>query len=421
MTHPLPYGNGCSLSLDWTQSLCVAECRLPVGESVVDAAAAARDALRQPLDYPPLQDALVPGDHVVVTVEPGVPQTPAIVAGVVRGLAAGGVSSECVTVLAATPLGEAPPDSINEEGLVLEPEKSWLLSALSDEERRGIQAAWHVPEAQGAVSYLAATDEADPVYVARRICDADLVIPIGVQRIDDTLGYLGAAGSLFPTFSDVATRRRLSPCDLRQWRKQRTDWRQEAAQAQWLLGVQFVVRVIPGRADSVLAVIAGQAEAAERNAAKRCRAAWRGATPHEADLVVAAIDGGESEQTWDNVARTLAMANRIVSAEGVIVLCTDLQQAPGPALRSGAAAAGGRRRTAREEERPVDVLPAAVLADLAQSHRLYLWSRLADDVVDEVGFTPVSTEDELARLSRGLKTCVVVSGGQFASVAVRAS
>jgi len=92
--------------------------------------------------------------------------------------------------------------------------------------------------------------------------------------------------------------------------------RKEASHALWLLGIQFVVQVIPGPQESVVDVIAGQVDAVAQRSGQRFAEVWRGAIPEPADLVVACLDGGEEQQTWDNVIRALALASEVVADGG---------------------------------------------------------------------------------------------------------
>lgn len=177
---------------------------------MADPAAAARQAVESPLDHPPLSAAVVPGDRIVLAVEPGVPQAAAIVAGVIRALLAGGVDGLDITVVSTggteVECGPSATDS-NAPDTAPEP-TSFLLGELPPELRAGIAEIRHRPEDAGSLAYLAATDDADPIYLNRRLCDADLVVPIGVQRLEESIGYLGLAGGVYPTFSDVASRQR---------------------------------------------------------------------------------------------------------------------------------------------------------------------------------------------------------------------
>ena len=69
------------------------------GAILDDPAAAMVAALQDPVGYPPLARAVVPGDRVVISVDPAVPQVPQVVAGVVRTLMSADVNPADIVVL----------------------------------------------------------------------------------------------------------------------------------------------------------------------------------------------------------------------------------------------------------------------------------------------------------------------------------
>ncbi len=135
-----------------------------------------------------------------------------------------------------------------------------------------VQVLTHDPADRKRLSYLAASAEGKPIYLDRALADADLVIPIGCQRLDSVLGYFGLNSGLFPTFSDAKNLERYraplaarSPVQLRRMRE-------EVDQVSWLLGVHFLVQVIPAGDEEILAVLAGRTGAVDRVARERCQA-----------------------------------------------------------------------------------------------------------------------------------------------------
>src|SRR5262245_13106568 len=98
MTIHFKYGANSSLQLELPAGALVANCSGPeTAES--DVASATKAAWEAPLDFPPLRQAIVPGDHVVVALGPGVAQGAEIVAAVIPLLCEAGVESGDITVL----------------------------------------------------------------------------------------------------------------------------------------------------------------------------------------------------------------------------------------------------------------------------------------------------------------------------------
>src|SRR5204862_2307180 len=127
----------------------------------------------------------------------------------------------------------------------------------------------------------------------------------GTLRLEDSLGYLGVHGGLYPTFADEAARDRFrAPISADATVHQRLR-REEADEAAWMLGAQLIIQVIPGPGDTVLHVLAGESHAVTKRGKSLCTAAWKFKVPRRASLVVAGVEGGPEQQTWENFARAL--------------------------------------------------------------------------------------------------------------------
>ena len=145
----------------------------------------------------------------------------------------------------------------------------------------------------------------------------------------------------------------------------------------WLLGVNFTIQLVPAAGDRVLHVLAGESDAVRRRARELYHAAWGWPVARQAGLVVAAIEGGAGQQTWENVGRALQAAGRFVEEGGAIAVCCDLAAPPGPAMQQ-IAGRSSREAALRQvgKQRPVDALPAAQLAQALDRNKVYLLSRL---------------------------------------------
>lgn len=309
-------------------------------EPIADVAAATMAALNEPLEFPQLRQAIVPGDKIVLALEPGVPRAAEIIAPIVAALLTGGAEADDITIL------RAPDDAFS---TATDPR-----SALPAEYRSNVHLAAHHPSARADLAYLAADEHDQPIYMSRTLVDADFVVPIGRVRMDQPLGYGGAKSTLYPTFADVDAQQRCRvPAETTTRRRpharrkdvgtagrasdssgQAAVSQHEAEHVAWLMGVLFTVQVVPGPGESVLHVLAGRLDSVIHRARDLAREAWRFEAPQRAKLVVAAIEGPAKAQTWDQVGRALAAAQQVVTDDGAIALCTELADAPGPALLS---------------------------------------------------------------------------------------
>lgn len=392
------YGQQAVIHLDLPPEAIVLDRPGPAGEPLDDPAAAVAAALCEPLDFPALDAATTPDDRVAITVGPGVPQAAAVVAGVVHALCDAGVSLENVAIVRSA----------------AEPQRD-LISALQEDQRRAVQVVTHSPGNRGKLSYLAASDDGQPIYFNRVVFDADVVIPVGCLRSPGVLGHTGVNVGLYPAFADTDAQRRFNlpqsaeePAGLQQRQH-------EADEAAWLLGVMLTVQIIPGRGGTVLHVLAGERRTVAQQGSALCQQAWSFPLPERADLVIATLEGGREQQTWENFARALFAASRAVTEDGAIAICSELTQPPGPALQKliGELTSEEAIRQIRRDETS-DALTASALWHVLETNRVYLLSRLDPDVVESMGMAHVSDGEEIARLSSRHHRCILLGSAQHA-------
>lgn len=402
MSRLLEYGSDATVDLDIPAERLLAACAEPSGEPLADLPEAVDAALDEPLNYPPLARAIVPGDRIVLALEHSLPQAAGLVAAVTRYLVEHGAAADHILVL-STPEAAAAGESDPRELL---PE-AW---------GREVSIEIHAPEAKGSLSLLGSSHEGKPVYLNRTLLDADLVVPIGCLRDDATLGYHGQYGGLFPAFADAKTRARfrklIAPKTMRQ---RAAKERAEIDEIGWLLGTQFTLQVVPGGGDRLLKVLAGEIPQVFKRGEVAYRAAWSYNVPGRASLVIASVSGGAAQQTWENVARALAAASRVSAEGGAIALCTDLVCEPGSAVRSLSGADDlslTLRRIAREAL--PDALVAAEVVRALEHGKVYLLSRLDETLVEELGLVPIGDPSDLGRLARRHDSCIILAHAQYA-------
>jgi nickel-dependent lactate racemase len=253
----------------------------------------------------------------------------------------------------------------------------------------------HEPGDPDALCYLASNEENHAIYLNRRIVEADFVLPIGPVRLESSFAYFGTWEGLFPAFADLATRERYQTPGALQ-RAASGALSHEAEEAAWLLGVQFLVQVIPGPGDRVLQVLAGSGKAVRERGKQICEDFWRRPVPRRANLVVAAISGGPDQQTWENFGRALYAAAQAVADNGVIALCTELRRPPGPAMQrlAGQVDSPASRRAVNRGA-AFDAQSASLLSKLLEKKRIYLLSGLDGEIVEEIGLAHVASEKEI--------------------------
>jgi nickel-dependent lactate racemase len=386
-------------------SILVGDCGRPQGSALDDIPGAVRSALRAPIEFPPLSAATIAEDRVAIALQPGLPQSEQIVAGVLAELSAAGISPNNICVLVT-----------EENGL----HRDALATACHRDDLSGVvDIVVHRSEDRESLAFLGPDRHGEPIYINRRIVDAEVVISVGTLSTANSLGYLGVHGTIIPWYSDVrmwqrflSPRSSLAPTE----RKHRCD---EAREIGWLLGAQLTVQIVPGAGDDILAVLAGEAKQVGHRGADMCRDAWNFSVPQRAELVVAAISGGSRQQSWINLARSLDVAERLVTDNGSIAICCGLNGRPGPSLQkvAGAQSLESAAKAVNKDCTP-DALSAALLVRALERCRVYLLSRMDNDFVEELGVAPVADSREIARLAARHPSCIAIRNAQHSCVAV---
>ncbi len=205
-------------------------------------------ALESPLDFPPLRQALTPGDHVVIALDRHTPGSSMLIRALWNVLSRREVHPEDVLILqpaSFTSTDMPDPRSDLPEGV-----------------RERVRWQRHDPTDSSRCAYLASTTSGHRIYLAREIVDADIVLTVGTMAFDSVLGYRGTNSVLYPGLSSVEDVRKahgqghdeLGPDEVRAVR-------QTIDEVGWLLGVQFTLQVVPAAQGEVAAVLAGNPDA----------------------------------------------------------------------------------------------------------------------------------------------------------------
>lgn len=408
MSCTVSYGVDCSFDLDVPPESLIAVCQGPLGETLADPGAAVRQALSEPLEFPALALAMAPGDRIVLALDAGTPQPGVLLAALAEYLVDAGADAENLTVLTAKS--------------DVDPEGEELLQQLPRQWRDALRLEIHDPTAKTQLSLLGQTHDGRPIYLNRTLLDADLVVPVGCLRPTAAMGYHGRYGGLFPAFADEKTVQRYrKPRGVEKRREAAETQRREIDEIGWLIGSQFTVQVVPGGGESLLGVLAGATEKVFEHGERQYAQAWNFRVARRASLVVAAVSGRQGLQTWENLARALSNAARVVAEGGAIALVTQLQAEPGAAVASLAQTEDWQAALRRiRRDCPPDALAAAELIEVADRARVYLLSQLEETAVEELGLAPVSCVAELARLVRRHESCIVMANAQHVVAAAEA-
>ncbi len=382
----LRYGTSSTVELQFDRCTLVAECGRPSSAPACEVSELVRRALTKPVGIPALAKCVTPSDQIVVALEEGVPNGDLVAAAVLEYLVDAGVDPDGISVLRSA--GDAERRTNNP------------LPHLAGGLQHRIRLIDHDSKNRRVLAFLATTKSGAPIWLNRALTDADMVVPIGCVHGRAVPGHFGLHGAIYPTFADAETQARFrSPRTLGSRGRHRRSFVEAVEEVGWLLGIAFTVQIVPGACDSVQQVIAGAVTPVRRLARGAYQKTWHWDVPHRAGIVVAAMEGGPGQQTWRNVARSLTAALECVEDRGAIVLCCEMGEQPGEAMKC-LRQSRSREEAVREiSDSPAgDALAVAQLVRALQRVDVYLRSGLDPALLEDLMISPLESDAELNRL-----------------------
>ena len=354
--------------------------------------------LEQPLDFPPLSQATIPGDRVVLAIGQQIPQQQFVLRGALQALRQAGVEDELTTVLLANRSVEF----------------DRLQTLLAEWGHGRCQLKVHDPDNEKERAMLGVTRDGDPLRLNRELCDADFVLPIGVTTVDPCrLTSWPCLAQLFPVFSDRETIDRLSVVAAEHFPAVAQEYSVEVEDCGRQLGVGLAVQVVPNSEGQVFDILAGEPSSVDRLGKEKYSQTWTYETPVRGKLVIATLRGDADQQTWQNLGRAVAAASTIVEPGGAIAICSELEEPIGRAL---GLLSGTEDYQIVEREilrsPSEDCGPALQICRALQQGPLYLRSRLRPAVVEGLGVSPLESDNELERLAQSFQPCIILEEAQ---------
>ena len=368
--------------------------------SVVDQC---RAALMAPLGLPELVRCVVPGDAVAIVIDPETPHVVELLVAV------------CEQLL-----------SVPDSGIAL----SWMLpldpagagwSRLIEQVplhlRQQLTVHVHDPLATDQLSYLASSAAGDRVYLNRRISDADLLVTIGFVGFDSLLGYRGTTSSIFPSFSDAdAIQQARTQGHPELTPEQPRPYRQLVDEVGWLLGTQFSVQVVPGPGETPLAILAGLPEDVMTAGKELVDRVWRLKPRKQVDAVVMSVPC-DASSGWKQFGNAIELATKLVQPDGRIIVVADLPvpEGPGATMLRRCQDPDDLLKPLRREPGE-DAVEITQLINTLRHARVYLYSNIPSDIVEELGIIAIEDPAELQRLTTAAKSCVALPNANYAWV-----
>ncbi len=355
-------------------------------KAIDDVRAVTCEALLGPLDFPGLAESIVPGDHVVLAIDPNVPQIKQVVAGVIQAISQTEAGRIDVVLWDEV-------DDVTMETVTKEVSPSSKVIRHQGDRRRDVR-------------YLAADESADPIYVNRLLVDADFVLPVVAARWEGKGDVAADPTGIYPLLVDSASRKRFgdpaaTPVP--------------AQQTAWLLGVQMHLCVVPQHEGGIGTIVAGTAVAIQSHLQSIFTPDAEDLVP-DADLVLAVIDGDPTAHTWQNAARAAQAASRVAAEGATIVVWTQISDPiPVVAVDELAPDDEGESDDGDDDFPPWNSHEgiAARLAEIATHYRLMVHCDLDAETIEAAGWGAIENTEQLRRLSAGFGVGRVLRAAQF--------
>lgn len=397
-TRELRYGDEQVFSVELEPGRGVSQHQPP--EPAGDFAGELQRQLESPLDFPPLELAVVPDDHIVIALARHTPGASEIIAALWSVFERRSVKPQDATILQ--------PASWN-AGQLPDPR-----SALPAAVRKAMRWSIHDATDKARERYLANSANGERIYLDCDVVDADLVLPVGAVGFDPLLGFRSAGSAIFPGFSNIDSMAKARGQDHAELRPEDDrPLRQLQDEVAWLLGVQFGIQVLPSRSGQPAGVICGALEATTSAARDWLRQNWFISQPQRSEMVVAAVTANANGPSWEELGAALQTSRNLVQRGGKIILLTNLSAEPTDGFRC-LQQCGSPREALKplRLEAPPDLIPVTRLASAADWATVYLVSGLNADLVESLFMTPLASATEAARLLERCGSCVLLEAAQ---------
>ncbi len=344
---------------------------LEIGQSV-------RDALAQPIDYPALHHAVMPGERVAIVIHRAIPQV----------------------VLIAKFLAEELVNALGCEVQLLFPHGPASGSDPLPEESSAITSLVHDPDQQNQLAIIGIDRQDNPLYVNRALFDADVVIPLTCYTARDADD--GIVDCVVPQFLG---------------RSQQNDF-EEATNAHRRgivrlvnenLGMFVAAQAVLGPGGDIRGVLIGEKTAVRRQAQQLLEQHWKLPVDERYPVVIVSLEGPAASQTWEQFAAALITAQQCACPGAALVVYSQLASKPRGEWQSAfdPEIRGSGKKLSETSRR---------LAQIVADHPIYLISAIKDADVESLGMGPIKELTELQRLIQRHGTPILVRDADQALV-----
>ena len=360
-----------------------------------DLAAELRSAFKDPIMYPAFTESVFAGDSVAIVLQDDLRCPREVLESLIAQFEESNVSPADISVVISEATAQAlgakpadyqlPPETKDEQPPLMFPLKFGFNT---------IQCQVHDPSNVAGLAYLAANEAGDPVYANRLLVESDVVIPVAAALPGDNSRQVDC---VYPCFSGVAAQERLASADVSGLAK-----RLEVALANDTLGAFFVVQLVDGPGGKLSQVFCGERTRVAAKARETVNRNWSFDYEGEAEMVVASIESEDDRQTWDDIVAAVLLADRVTVGDGPIVVLTEVKKKPSRQIAKALQAQFEDGPTGKTTEE------LRALASVVESRSVFLKSRLAPSVVEDLGLAPLDSLKQVNRIAEAVSTGLVI-------------
>jgi hypothetical protein len=390
--------------------------RCAIAPGSVDIPQAVADALGNPIDFPSIDLALVPGDCIAIAVHESVPQPEPIVKAIVEWLLSKHPASDLSIRVVLAPGNESLAEQLNNwlatrwpvselEGDYSADKSSENAIAESTPSHSLQRVLCHDPDDQQNLEYIAATDQSEAIYLNRELVEADFVIPIyRWLEPKDPRGHDPYV--VLPAFGDRATQARYAKSWLQEHEPARGTHK-KASESGWLAGIQYAIGAVANQEGLLAMLVGGAPESVDKVCSEGVHTAPNPTKTHTQqnfELVVVELVDPLRVPSWTQVASAAWSAQRWLSPAGrIVVVATSLAEVT-PGI--GALASDDPDEELQQTlltSSLQDAYAAAVLRDIQSRRSVYVQSQVDPELLESLGFASIRDPSELERLMQKSK------------------
>ncbi|HEX3721612.1 MAG TPA: nickel-dependent lactate racemase [Nitrolancea sp.] len=307
----MPYDTG-DLIVELPDDAVIAD--PPITAAVEDARLAVRAALEQPIESARLREIARDKQSATIVINDVTRPCPTqlLVEELLVDLADAGLTDDQISLLVAT--GNHRPNSAEE-----------LCEMLGAELVARLRVVNHDGTDPDQLVLLGQTPGGVPLEVNRLVVDTDLTILTGIVTPHQTAGFSGGRKSIMPgVASEFALRTHHSP-PIRSLEPvmgvmENNVFHAESLAAARMVGVDFIINVVKNQQGGIVAVVAGDLDAAHRAGVAICDAAWRVQLRERADISIVSPGGYPKDIDLHQAQKAVSAAEQITRRGGPIIL-----------------------------------------------------------------------------------------------------